>query len=749
MKRFSFLLSLFLFSTFRLFSQTNFYAADTIQKIEITFTQPNWDHMMDTAKYGMEGYVLAASVKVNGISFDSVGVKYKGYSSYDSTRAKNPLHIKLDYVHQGSNYLGVQDIKLGNGFSDPTSLREVLSYEILRNYMDAPQSNFAKVYINGVYYGVFSSSESIDKRFLSGIFQTADNTFFKCNPANVVSGQIPNLLYLGTDSVNYYSRYEIKSKIKWKDLIDLCDTLVNKPTHIDSILDVDKALWMLAFNNVTVNLDSYTGAFSQNYYLYRDQNARFAPIIWDLNMCFGGFANTGSGTLNIASMQNMSPVLHATNGARPLIMNLLANSTYNKMYIAHMRTLDDEYFASGSYLSRAQSLQALIDTSVQSETYSLYTYPQFQSSLTTNNGNIPGLSTLMNARSTYLNSTSQFQQQPPAISSITTAPSIPNLSDTIWVTCKVSNQTAVLLGYRDQRYNRFRRVSMFDDGLHHDGLAGDSIFGAGMIAASFQMQYYIYAENANAGMFSPERAEHEFYLADVNVPTPSPGPLLINEFLANNISDTVNEAGQHEDWIEITNSNSGPLDLYGLYLTDDFSNPKKYAFPFPTVIPAMGRIVLWADGGQNTAQYLHCNFNLSEQGEQLMLSDGAGVVHDSLTFGIQKPDTAFGRCFDGIGPMDFLLPSFNDYNICGDGVSELSQLQTINVFPNPVRNQFTFTTTRTIDRILIINQLGEIIRVINSSSKNVVDAFDLSPGLYCVLFLQHGRTFYLARFVKQ
>ena len=31
-------------------------------------------------------------------------------------------------------------------------------------------------------------------------------------------------------------------------------------------------------------------------------------------------------------------------------------------------------------------------------------------------------------------------------------------------------------------------------------------------------RYYVYAENANAGMFSPQRAEHEFYTANLSPP---------------------------------------------------------------------------------------------------------------------------------------------------------------------------------------------------------------------------------------
>ena len=145
------LLLLVLASGISLGAQTNFYAVDTIQVIDITFTQSNWDYQMDTAKAGADGYTLAAQCIVNGVVFDSVGVKYKGNSSYDSSRAKNPIHIKLDYVHGNASYYGHEDIKLGNGFSDPTMVREVLAYEILRNYMAAPECNFARVSINGVY----------------------------------------------------------------------------------------------------------------------------------------------------------------------------------------------------------------------------------------------------------------------------------------------------------------------------------------------------------------------------------------------------------------------------------------------------------------------------------------------------------------------------------------------------------------------------------------------------------------------
>ena len=138
-------------------AQQTFYDLNTIQTIEIYFSQTNWDYQLDTAKHGAEDFILADIVIVNGISYDSVGIKYKGNSSFDSTYVKNPMHIELDAFKKQS-YQGYKDIKLSNGYSDPSMIREPLAYSILSNYMDCPKANFANLYINGNYIGIYSST---------------------------------------------------------------------------------------------------------------------------------------------------------------------------------------------------------------------------------------------------------------------------------------------------------------------------------------------------------------------------------------------------------------------------------------------------------------------------------------------------------------------------------------------------------------------------------------------------------------
>ena len=72
-------------------SAQSLYDINQIQQIEIYFSQTNWDFQMDTAKAGAEGYIISDSVRINGVNFVDVGVKYKGNSSYNANGNKNPL----------------------------------------------------------------------------------------------------------------------------------------------------------------------------------------------------------------------------------------------------------------------------------------------------------------------------------------------------------------------------------------------------------------------------------------------------------------------------------------------------------------------------------------------------------------------------------------------------------------------------------------------------------------------------------
>jgi spore coat protein CotH len=117
-----------------LFSAQNLYDKNTVQTVEVFFAQANWDALLDNLAITTEDYLLADSVRINGVVFDSVGVKYKGNSSYNSNNNKNPLHINLDWVHSNQDYQGYTELKLQNLYMDPSMIREVLSYASMAHY---------------------------------------------------------------------------------------------------------------------------------------------------------------------------------------------------------------------------------------------------------------------------------------------------------------------------------------------------------------------------------------------------------------------------------------------------------------------------------------------------------------------------------------------------------------------------------------------------------------------------------------
>ncbi|MFK7809595.1 MAG: CotH kinase family protein [Saprospiraceae bacterium] len=745
MRSFLFLLTFFLTN---LLQAQDLYDLNTIQTIEITFEESNWDQLLDNAYASTGDYILAQSVTINGTAFDSVGVKYKGNSTYQSNQTKNPFHIELD-TYKDHEYDDYTDIKLSNVAKDPSFLREVLSYQILRQYMDAPLSNYANVYVNGDLIGLYSNSEAISKKFVNNRFGSKNNTFVKCNPiagAGPGSSDFPNLEYLGESISSYDEAYELKSDDGWEELIDLCDTLNNSLTAIEMILDVDRAIWMMAFNNVLVNLDSYLGGFKQNYYLYRDDNGRFAPVVWDLNESFSGFTMTGSGNLTSNTQkQQMDHLLHDNSNDHPLIKQLLSVPMYKRMYLAHVKTMVKENFENGTYETTGETLQALIDDAVEQDENKFFTYANFISNLSSDvsgGGGGPGggsstigITNLMDARSDYLLGLSDFTATEPEITAITLSEPNPVIGTNITMTATVSDANQVFIGFRNDDEDRFFRIEMFDDGANNDGAAGDGVYGIDLNVAEAFTQYYIYAENDDIGKFSPQRAEHEYHTFTATTVSITPGDVVINELLSSNDASTADQDGEFDDWIELYNNTSTDIDLSGYSLSDDPDDLLQWTFPTGTTIAADGYLIIWADDDEDQ-EGLHANFKLSASGETLFLIDATGTIADEVTFATQTTDVSYGRFANGTGDFQLMSPTHGAENIGSVSANEVTKIATeVIAFPNPAREFFTLEMkngTGVVEDVLIYDLNGMLIYNNTITNNLLVDVSSWEAGIYVV-----------------
>jgi hypothetical protein len=101
-----------------------------------------------------------------------------------------------------------------------------------------------------------------------------------------------------------------------------------------------------------------------------------------------------------------------------------------------------------------------------------------------------------------------------------------------------------------------------------------------------------------------------------------------------------------EDWFEIHNTDSNPVALGNLYLSDTPGSPLITRIPALSFIAGKGFTRFWADG--TTVGGNHCNFKLSASGENLLITQatGSGVI-DQVTFGAQTSNVSQGRLLDG------------------------------------------------------------------------------------------------------
>lgn len=735
------LLCILLFlSSMKLFAQEVFYSTDTIRDIRITFAQSNWDEILDSLYVAGDKGRMQATLFIDGIQYDSVGVRYKGYSSASVDRVKNPLNIKLNYLIEGQDHQGIDKIKLSNVIQDPSFLREVLSYEIARKYMPASESNFANVYVNDTLLGLYSNVEAVNNEFLEKHFTTADNVLVKGNPETVdLYGENSNLSQTpGTDSLAYTSLYSMQSDYGWTALYNFIDTVNNHEVDVDKVLNVDQALWLHALNYTLINFDSYVG-YAQNYYLYQDQAGRFNPIIWDLNMSIGSFRLTDASVyfdgFSIEQAKTLDPLSHYNEFSvfpRPLLRKLFNTSRYRKMYLAHIRTIVQENISNEAYLTRAETLHQLIDESVQNDANKFYTYADFQNNLygtVSDFIDYPGIVDLMEGRAAYLSDYPGFQGAPD-IENVSVFPEAPISNDMLLFTTQASNASEVILFYRKRSDIVFEELLMNDEGVDGDALAGDGIFSSQFLFQGRDVDYYIYAENDSAGAFSPQRAAYEYFTIEGQR---NPGDIVINELMASNVDVVADTDGSYDDWVELLNTTENELSLGGLYLSDDATNLSKWALPNQE-LPAGSYFIIWADSEQDQGTS-HASFKLSSAGEALFLSDAHQVLIDSVLFPEQIENVSYGRTPNGLGDFTFLSPTFEQTND-GANLIPLDDVLVFNLYPNPVLDVLYFEIeSQSNSTIQIIDVLGRVVFKYDLSAgitTGELPVSDLNAGLYIV-----------------
>ena len=314
---------------------------------------------------------------------------------------------------------------------------------------------------------------------------------------------------------------------------------------------------------------------------------------------------------------------------------------------------------------------------------------------------------------------------PPVITDVDRWPRSPSSTDTVIVIATIWDDYGLdetLLKY--DAGAGFVNVNLFDDGQHGDSAAGDSVFGGSIppFANGTEVSYYLLAtdDSSSETVFPPGAPGDplEYIVMDEFTPP----PVVVNEFLASNNSiNTDPDFGEYEDWIELYNTGTEVVDLAGMFLTDDLSEPDKWEFPSSTLLLPGDYLIIWADNEDTVMTGIHTNFKLGAGGEQVGLfstRETNTLPIDTLTFGEQKEDTSYGRVPDGSENWLFMsLPTPGSTNLSTPeqhhGAPSPTVLSLVGNYPNPFNPRTTIhyqLSRPAVVSVSIYNLMGKEVR---------------------------------------
>jgi hypothetical protein len=207
--------------------------------------------------------------------------------------------------------------------------------------------------------------------------------------------------------------------------------------------------------------------------------------------------------------------------------------------------------------------------------------------------------------------------------------------------------------------------------------------------------------------------------------------LHINEIMASNQGALYDEFGNDGDWIEVYNAEETPVDMAGIFFTDNLAQPAKWmipaGYPDETTVPAQGFLVFFADGNTQLGP-LHLDFKLDAGGDDIGLSypSGTGTVWiDSAHFGQQITNVSNGRYPDG-EPGWIAMGQYTpgESNVETSVVGFDPAIMEISLYPNPATEFLTISGTCPSD----IQDFDVTIHLVDLTGRRLLEKYASTRG---------------------
>lgn len=161
--------------------ENSLFSTNSIIDVDVSISESDWEDLLENA---ISEEYYSCDVTVNGTEYKNVGFRAKGNTSLSMVASSDSdrysFKISFDEYVDGQNCDGLSKLVLNNNYSDATMMKEAICYDMFAFLgADASLYNYAKVSINGEYYGVYLALEPVEESFAMRNYGTNYGELYK------------------------------------------------------------------------------------------------------------------------------------------------------------------------------------------------------------------------------------------------------------------------------------------------------------------------------------------------------------------------------------------------------------------------------------------------------------------------------------------------------------------------------------------------------------------------------------------
>ncbi len=335
-----------------------------LHEVRISIDPSDWAALQENFR---SNDYYAADITLDSTTVRQVGIRSRGSGS--RSEVKPALKVDFNKYVSTQEYGVYKTMVLDNQVQDPTFLRERLTFVVFEAMgIPAPHNAFARLSVNGQYWGLYQVTESISKPFLQARLGEESGNLFDYQYS------FPwDFSYMGDDPGDYVPvPFEPQTNEDHLDATGLVDFVrtINGATDgtftatMGAWLDRDRFLTHLAVENAVAESDGIVGRLgTNNFYLYQyGGQRRFVFLPWDKDSAF----STGSQSVYLRIDTNV------------LTRRLLADPAMQQTYVATLRRTVTSFVNSRYLTPRLETAYTQIRESALADPKKPFTNSEFE-----------------------------------------------------------------------------------------------------------------------------------------------------------------------------------------------------------------------------------------------------------------------------------------------------------------------------------------------------------------------------------